>query len=513
LFIIPLFKNKGDVEDPNGYRGIFLMSACLKLLHRIMMTRLRVAMDEHLEYTQNAYREGRSCAQHFIAALQMKHIAEAKGSPLVLLFVDFVKAFDSVSRAALRRVLEWWRVPENLITLMFDAMSRISARVRLGRRCEPGDPMCLEEGVLQGDTLAPLLFILCIDIVLRCLGKEAQHGAVISARVLPKVSSTRGVLREGSVSVLTDTTYADDILLFSNTRAGAERLLHTVERIGALFNLHINVSPKGDKTALIAVNARGAAVCSLDGKPVPVVKQYKYLGFVVGASWKEDWRRRKVLANGLMHQYRSVWQSGTTRAKEHMFYSLIVPTLTYGLSCYPWTTTVLREVNAFHRKLLRRVFDIRVDSINFTHQLIERFMPRHPTITTMFTFTRLREVGQWVRNHESSKCEIPLIDVFDWEVTTRGTGPRKSMLAMARCHTWEELKQVAMSPTRWLQLCCTSAVAEERSVALETGRRREREPRGWSAADTAKLVKDRTEVAERYTGLGTGPPHANARRK
>ena len=40
-FIVPIYKNKGDIQDCTNYRGIKLMSHTMKLWERVMETRIR----------------------------------------------------------------------------------------------------------------------------------------------------------------------------------------------------------------------------------------------------------------------------------------------------------------------------------------------------------------------------------------------------------------------------------------------------------------------------------------
>ena len=76
-------------------------------------------------------------------------------------------------------------------------------------------------GVLQGDTLAPYLFIICQDYVLRMsIDKIRENGFKLtkkrSRRYLPKT--------------ITNANYANDIALLVNTPNEAETLLHSLER-------------------------------------------------------------------------------------------------------------------------------------------------------------------------------------------------------------------------------------------------------------------------------------------
>ena len=79
-------------------------------------------------------------------------------------------------------------------------------------------------GVLKGDTLAPYLFIICLDYVLRTsIDKIRENGFEL----------TRKRSRRYPVKTITDADYADDIALLANTPNQAETLLHSLERAAA----------------------------------------------------------------------------------------------------------------------------------------------------------------------------------------------------------------------------------------------------------------------------------------
>ena len=86
-------------------------------------------------------------------------------------------------------------------------------------------------GVLQGDTLAPYLFILCLDYVLRTLiDKIRENGFEL----------TKKRSRRYPAKTITDADYADDIVILANTPNQAETLLYSLERAAAGIGLYVN---------------------------------------------------------------------------------------------------------------------------------------------------------------------------------------------------------------------------------------------------------------------------------
>ena len=83
------------------------------------------------------------------------------------------------------------------------------------------DYLDIVAGVLQRDTLAPYLFIICLDYVLRTsIDKMKESGF--------KLTKERS--RRYPAQTITDAGNADDIALLTNAPAQAETLLHSLER-------------------------------------------------------------------------------------------------------------------------------------------------------------------------------------------------------------------------------------------------------------------------------------------
>ena len=75
-------------------------------------------------------------------------------------------------------------------------------------------------GVLQRDSLAPYIFIICLDYVLRmAIDKMKDNGF--------KISKKRS--RRYPAQTITDADYTDDIAFLANTPAQAETQRHSLE--------------------------------------------------------------------------------------------------------------------------------------------------------------------------------------------------------------------------------------------------------------------------------------------
>ena len=86
-------------------------------------------------------------------------------------------------------------------------------------------------GVLQGDILAPYLFIICLDYVLKTSIDLVKENGF-------KLAKEKS--RTYSAQTITGADYADDISLLANTLAPAEFLLPCLERTAGGMGLHVN---------------------------------------------------------------------------------------------------------------------------------------------------------------------------------------------------------------------------------------------------------------------------------
>ena len=100
----------------------------------------------------------------------------------VLCFIDFKKAFDSIHRGTMVKILKAYGVPPNLLrgieTMYAGTRSKV---VTPDGSTEEFDILA---GVMQGDKLAPYLFIIVLDYALRkaISGREQGLGFTLNPR-------------------------------------------------------------------------------------------------------------------------------------------------------------------------------------------------------------------------------------------------------------------------------------------------------------------------------------------
>ena len=176
---------------------------------------------------------------------------------------------------------------------------------------------------MQGDTLAPYLFIICLDYVLRTLIDKIKENSF---------ELTKKRSRRYPAKTITNTDYANDIAILANTPNQAETLLHTLEWANAGIGFHVNAH----KMEYMCFNQTGD-ISTLDGSSLKLVDKFTYLGSSVSSSEK-DIDTRLTKAWTAIDKLSVIWKSDlTAKRKRSFFQAAVVSVLLYG--CTTWTLT------------------------------------------------------------------------------------------------------------------------------------------------------------------------------
>ena len=157
--LIPIYKNKGDIQSYNNYRGIKLMSHTMKLWERVIEQRLR--REDTISKNQFGFMPGRSTTEAIHLLRQLVEKFRDKKKDLHMVFIDLEKAYDRVPRDVLWWVLEKKMVSSKYIDIIKDMYDNSVTSIRTIEGETVKFPITI--GVHQGSSLSPYLFALVID--------------------------------------------------------------------------------------------------------------------------------------------------------------------------------------------------------------------------------------------------------------------------------------------------------------------------------------------------------------
>ncbi|KAK3562946.1 hypothetical protein QTP86_011695 [Hemibagrus guttatus] len=320
--LVPIFKNKGDVQSCSNYRGIKLMSHTMKLWERVVEARLRKVVE--ICEQQYGFMPRKSTTDAIFALRILMEKYRDGQRELHCVFVDLEKAYDRVPREELWYCMRKSGVAEKYVRVVQDMYERSRTVVR----CAVGqtEEFNVEVGLHQGSALSPFLFAMVMDQLSEEVRQESPWTMM----------------------------FADDIVICSESR---EQVEENLERWRfALERRGMKVSRS--KTEYMCVNEReGSGTVRLQGEEVKKVQEFKYLGSTVqsnGECGKEVKKRVQAGWNG----WRKV--SGvlcerkiSARIKGKVYRTVVRAAMLYGLETVSLRKRQESELEVAELKMLR----------------------------------------------------------------------------------------------------------------------------------------------------------------
>ena len=389
---------KGDLKDCGNWRGITLTSIVGKLLSLIVLQRIQDALDRRLRDEQAGFRKARGCSdQIFVIRHIIQQCVEFR-VPLLMAFVDFEKAFDSVHRPALWKILRSYGLPDKYVRLIEEIHKGSRCRVNVDGQLSP--EFSVESGVLQGNVLSPLLFAILIDFIMRRTVGDKEKG-----------------IQWVDGKHLADLDYADDIALLSNNINNLQELLDKLKENGRKVGLKINAR----KTEIMRTEHAQHGNISLNDQIVNNVSNFKYLGTVVSdtGSLEAEFSERLKKANQIMGMLSKIWKSHrlTMHVKLRIYSSLVRSVLIYGHESWYDNDTISRRFLVFENKALRRILGIR------WQDRVRNVTIREVTQVPYIDETLMRDRWRWMGHIHRTEPDRIIREAARWEpVGTRRIG-------------------------------------------------------------------------------------------
>ena len=194
---------------------------------------------------------------------------------------------------------------------------------------------------LQGNPLAPYLFILCLDNVLRTSIDKMRENSF-------KLTKERS--RKYPAQTITDADYADDIALLEKAPTQAETLLHSLEQAAA--GLHVNAY----KTEYMCFKQKGD-ISTLNGSSLKQVDKFTYQGSTV-SSTEIDINTRLAKVWIVTDRLSVIWKSYLTdKIKGSFFQAAVDSILLYGYTTWTLTKRMEKKIDGNYTRMLRAILN------------------------------------------------------------------------------------------------------------------------------------------------------------
>ena len=168
--IIPIYKN-GSRSLCQSYRGISLLRETSKIFSRAILNRVQGIVEKQLEDNQCGFKPNRGCCDQLFSTKILMQRAIEFNKPIYFCFIDLQRAYDTVNRKALWEILaKSFDIPAKIIRIIETLHKNTTGLIQTeGLRFEE---FPISVGVKQGDVLAPMLFNMYLDAVIRVALKK-----------------------------------------------------------------------------------------------------------------------------------------------------------------------------------------------------------------------------------------------------------------------------------------------------------------------------------------------------
>lgn len=330
-----LLHKKGDMAELDNYRPISLLSHLYKLFTRIITSRLENKLDFYQPVEQAGFRAGFGTNDHLQSIKTIIEKSVEYNRPLVLAFVDFQKAFDTVERDAVVNSLQKCRIDYRYTSLIHNIYKNATMKVKLH---ENTSAIPIGRGVRQGDTMSPKLFITVLEYAFKELNWEEK-----------------GINIDGQH--LTNLRFADDIILLSDNLKDIRQMLLELEEVCSEIGLKINFSKTKYMTNLVP-----SEILTVGGQEVELVNSYVYLGHEIRITRDNqtcELKRRITLSWAAYGRLSHVFRAKIPISlKRKVFDQCILPVLTYGAETLTLTTASARKLRTTQRKMERSMLGV-----------------------------------------------------------------------------------------------------------------------------------------------------------
>uniref|UniRef100_A0A8C5PLD5 Reverse transcriptase n=1 Tax=Leptobrachium leishanense TaxID=445787 RepID=A0A8C5PLD5_9ANUR len=490
--IVHLYKRKGNRQVCDNHRGISLLSIAGKILARVLLNRLTDHLEQGLlPETQCGFRKERGTVDMIFAARQLQEKCQEQNRELYTTFVDLTKAFDTVSREGLWRIMSKFGCPDRFILMVRQFHDGMTACVLDDGDASKAFPVT--NGVKQGCVLAPTLFSIMFSAMLSEAFQSTSLGVSLRYRTDGKLFNLRRLQAVTKVkdTVLRDFLFADDCAL---NAASEQEMQASVDKFSAAcdnFGLLINTK----KTEVMHQPAPKAQhqepTITVKGQKLQTVDQFTYLGSTLSHAVTIDIEVNCRIAKASFAFGRlstNVWDRRgiSLDTKLKVYRAVVLTTLMYASETWTIYRRHARQLNRFHMTCLRRLLRIRWQDKVPDTEVLSRVgllsvytllmkaqtrwaghvarMPDH-RIPKQLLYGELSQGkrshgGQRKRYKDTLKASLKSmdIDITSWEILAQDRSTWR-MLTLHGCQIFEDRRATIAQEKRALRKVRTANVA------------------------------------------------------
>nr|VZI13893.1 unnamed protein product [Spirometra erinaceieuropaei] len=432
----------------DNHRGISLLNIAGKISADILLNRLNNHLEQGLlPESQCGFLRHRGTTDMIFAARQLQEKCQEMRTHLYSTFVDLTKAFDTVNRKGLWKIMQKFGCPERFTQVVRQLHDGMMARVTDNGAVSGA--FAVTNGVKQGCVLAPTLFSLVFSVMLMDAYRDERPGIRIAYRTDGHLLNQRRMHFQSRVSTTTvyELLFADDCALNTTSEEEMQRSMDLFSTACENFGLVINTQ----KTVVMhqpppdTATPPNAPQISVNGTQLQVVENFPYLGCTLSRNTKLDdevANRISKASQAFGRLQSTVWNRHGLHlsTKLKMYKAVILPRLLYGAETRTVYTKQASRLNHFQLTCLRRIL-----MLNWQDRIPDTDVLERTGILSNYTMLRqmqLRWSGHLVRMDDE---RLP-------KRLFSGSRRQGGQIRRYKDTLKSSLKRLKINPTNWEEL-------------------------------------------------------------
>ena len=359
--------------------------------------------------------------------------------------IDFEKAFDSIHRETLWKIMAAYGIPAKLIKVV-QALYKNSEICVINNGVQ-SEWIKIISGVKQGCSMSGFLFILVLDWIMRQCVEDKNTG-----------------IRWNFTSKLEDLEFADDIALLSSKFSDMQQKMQKISETSETTGLKINAS----KTKALRINTRIKDQLMMKNEGIEDVDKFTYPGTLITkeGGTSEEIKIRLHKARAAFNQLKQIWKSNiySRNTKIKIYNTNVKPVFLYGSECWKINNTEVRKCETLQNRCMKIHWPNTISNENL-HRATKT-----NTVEDEIKAKRWKYIGHILRREKKENIRIALTWAPEGK-RSRGR-PRETWRRTVERERkemgwkdWGAAEKMAKERPKWRSLClalCSTRNEEDR---------------------------------------------------
>lgn len=343
--VIPIDKG-GDADNMSSFRPISLSSVFSKIIETCVNNQFTSYLEKNelMNQRQYGFRKKSSTSAALYDVVSNAQSELEKKQKVCMVFFDLAKAFDTIDRQTLLKVLREHGVKGTTYKWFKNYLSSRTQFSQVDGQKSETSPV--DYGVIQGSSLGPTLF--------SCY-----------------ISSINNLELSGKIYL-----FADDLVIVYSEESYQQleiKINNDLEKIHDWMSLHkLTVNTTKTKYMLLKAEPHNSIHLIYKTKKIEQVSYYKYLGVIIDShlNWNMHTESVKKSCRRIAGTFRRISHLLNEETKRTVYFSLFSSIMNYGIIV--WGNTTQQNINSLQRiqnRAIKNLFNLPfLTSTDFIHK-------------------------------------------------------------------------------------------------------------------------------------------------